>query len=205
MDRYWFFTWRTYGTWLPGQPGFVGFYRSHDGVKLKENIPGTPTADPMPALARYSATIMTQEPVALMAGQAGRILEQLHETARYRGRQIDALAVMVNHFHLVFGTVGDPDPDKMLDDWKAYCSRALNRLVRWAPPDPRPVWWERGGSKRKCSTPLARAAAIRYVRDQDNPLVVWLSSEAEQFLAEYPAGAGGCVFEDLTPGRSVPQ
>jgi hypothetical protein len=28
VDRYRFFTWRTYGTWLPGENGFVGYYRT---------------------------------------------------------------------------------------------------------------------------------------------------------------------------------
>ena len=134
-----------------------------------------------------------------------RIAEQLHETARHRSRQIDALAVQMNHIHLVFGTVGDPDPDTMLGDWKAYCSRALNRMIGWTPPDPRPVWWERDGSKRVCPTSQARANRIRYVRDQEKPLVVWLSTEAEQLLIDYPSDSLNEQPEGWTPPSRTPQ
>lgn len=186
MDRYWFFTWRTYGTWLPGQPGFVGYYKTDSGQRVTENSLGTPTADAMPALARYASSIMTSEPVALSQAHADRVFEQLKETAHYRGRVINAVAILVNHIHLVFGTPGDPEPNKMLDDWKAYASRALNRLIGWAPPAPRPVWWERDGSKRVCCTPLDRAGAIRYTIRQENPLVIWVSDEARKLLEQYP-------------------
>jgi hypothetical protein len=143
----------------------------------------------MPALARYASEIMRAEPVMLSQAQAERVFEQLQETARYRGRVIDAVAILTNHIHLAFGTPGDPDPDKMLEDWKAYASRALNRLVGWTPPAPRPLWWERDGSKRICPTAANRAGAVRYVGLQDNPLVVWVSDEARLLVDEYPEEA----------------
>ena len=148
MDRFWFFTWRTHGTWLPGSPGFVGNYVTTSGERRSDNIPGELTAEPMPALEAYARDHMSSPPVYLTAVQAGKVIEQLHETARYRGRVVDAVAVMTDHIHLVFGTTGDPDPGKMMDDWKAYASRALNKLIGWSPPAPRPVWWVVGGSKR---------------------------------------------------------
>ena len=91
---------------------------------------------------------------------------------------------MPDHIHLVSGTPGDPDPEMMLKDWKTYGSRALNRLINWTPPMLRPVWWVRGGSKRNLPTIRYRVNAIRYVRDQENSLVVWLSTEAEALLKE---------------------
>jgi hypothetical protein len=44
MDRYWFLTWTTYGTWLPGDArGFVGRVWNEDlGPRVKHNEPGTP-------------------------------------------------------------------------------------------------------------------------------------------------------------------
>jgi REP element-mobilizing transposase RayT len=160
------------------------------GERRLENVPGTLTADPMPALAAYARDVMTSAPVYLSAEQAGHVALQLHETARYRGRQIDAIAVLTDHVHLVFGTPGDPDPDDMLDDWKSYASRALNRLIGWAPPAKRPDWWVIGGSKRILRQPARRAAAIRYVLSQEQPLVVWVGPTVPQLLEEYPQPPG---------------
>ena len=70
--------------------------------------------------------------------------------------------------HLVFNAPGDPDPDRMLVDWRAYASRALNCVDR------RPVWWARDGSTRPLKSTAARLNAIRYVRDQIGPLALWL-------------------------------
>jgi REP element-mobilizing transposase RayT len=190
VDRFWFFTWRTHGTWLPGSAGFVGNYVTVYGERRTDNAAGTPTAEPMPRLEEYARDRLKAPPVYLSGEQAGRVALQLHETARYRGRQIDALAVLPDHVHLVFGTPGDPDPDDMLDDWKAYASRALNRLVGWAPPAPRPVWWVVGGSTRILRTPERRAAAVRYVLRQEAPLIVWQSATAVQLLREYPEAPG---------------
>jgi REP element-mobilizing transposase RayT len=185
MDRFWFFTWRTFGTWLPGSPGFVGNYVTPTGERRSDNVPGELTADPMPALEAYARDLLSTPPVYLTAVQANKVVEQLHETARYRGRVIDAVAVMPDHIHLVFGTPGDPDPAELMEDWKAYASRALNKLIGWSPPTPRPLWWVRGGSKRIVRTDARRASAIRYVRYQERPLVVWLSDAAESLLAQY--------------------
>ena len=189
MDRHWFFTWRTYGTWLPGETGFVGNYVTQNGQRVSDNRYGELAGPAMPALADFASEVMTQPPVYLVKTQAERLFDQLQETARYRGRIIDAVAIMTDHIHLVFGTPGDPDQDEMLEDWKVYASRALNRHAGWTPPTPRPIWWARGGSTRVLQATINRTSAIRYVRDQENPLVCWLSDEAAQLLATYPAEA----------------
>jgi REP element-mobilizing transposase RayT len=199
MDRYWFFTWRTYGTWLPGEEGFVGKYVTKDGQRVTDNRHGDLAGPAMPALAGYAAEQMTHPPVYLTHPQAERLLDQFHETARYRGRVIDAVAILSNHIHMVFGTPGDPNPDELLEDWKVYASRALNRLIGWAPPNPRPVWWARGGSKRITKTVARRAGAIRYIQDQETPLVLWLSDEATQLLATYPDEAWADALGEPRP------
>ncbi len=123
MDRYWFFTWRTYGTWLPGEDGFVGYYDSQDGRQMIDNVPGELPTDAIAPLARYARGNMAGEPVELTREQAEAVLSQLHETAAYRGWAIDAVAVMGDHIHLVFGVPGDPDPSEILKSWKSYASR----------------------------------------------------------------------------------
>ena len=107
MDRYWLLTWRTYGTWLPGdQRGFVDPVLDEDGKRVIHNTPGTPLDADKRSLREYSQSIMKGEPVYLSAEQAGPLLEQFQETARYRGWQILAVAILANHVHLVIGAAG---------------------------------------------------------------------------------------------------
>src|SRR5579872_2833476 len=179
MKRHWLFTWRTYGTWLPGSPGFVGNYVTVSGERRSDNIPGELTAETMPPLEEYCRNLLTQSPVNLTRDLAEALIIQFQETARYRNRTIDAIAIMPDHVHLITGTSGDPNPDKMLIDWKAYGSRALNKVAGRAQTTPQPKWWAVGGSKRILRSIAERLRAIRYVRDQENPLVIWLSREAE--------------------------
>ena len=186
MDRYWFFTWRTYGSWLPGQDGFVGYYHTPDGRRVIDNTPGEPPSDAIPPLERYAREGMTGEPVLLSRPQADALLVQFHETAAYRGWALDAAAVMTNHVHLVFGVPGDPDPSELLKGWKSYASRALNRL---GPKPTAPRWFADGGSKRPLRAEEHRAGAIRYVRDQCGPLLIWLSDEAYRLIG--PPGVTG--------------
>ena len=175
MDRHWFFTRRTYGTWLPGEVGFVGNYTSPDGRRVTDNEFGSPTTEAIPALEAFSRRLLSGEPLLLTATHAGIVFRQFQETARFRGWVIDAVAVIANHVHIVFGVIGDPEPSDMLRDWKSYASRALNRAFG-APHGPR--WWADGGSKRRIEDDEDRMSRIRYVRDQELPLLIWLSEEA---------------------------
>ncbi len=184
MDRYWFFTWRTYGTWLPGRDGFVGYYHDNQGKRVIDNSQGESHTEAIPPLERYSHEVMAGEPVLLSGEQAVILLRQFQETAVYRGWSLDAVAVLSNHVHLVFGVTGDPEPSELLKSCKSYASRALNRAgsQRIAPR-----WFADGGSKRPLRGEANRVRAIQYVRDQAGPLVVWLSPEATILVGSHPA------------------
>jgi hypothetical protein len=199
---YWFFTWRTYASWLPGQEGFVGHYRDGAGRRVIDHTYGRPATSAIPALEHFARQALRAAPVILTTAHARAVADQMHAHARFRGRPLDAMAVLTTHVHLVFGTVDEPDPDRMLADWKAYASRALNRLPK-EPGAPAtgcespatgcqaraagsdcPPWWAEKGSARRLFDRPARARAIRYVRDQENPLIVWLSPEAAELAKE---------------------
>jgi REP element-mobilizing transposase RayT len=137
----------------------------------------------MPALAAYAGSLCKSSPVSLTVDHANALLAQLQETAGYRGWRIDAAAILVNHVHIVFGVAGNPEPEGMLRDWKSYASRKLNRGWGQLPGG----WWARGGSKRPLPTARCHWAAIRYVRDQQSALVVWVSEQAKAWLSEPPA------------------
>jgi REP element-mobilizing transposase RayT len=183
-DRYWLLTWTTYGTWLPGDArGFVSNIRIGSGPEFRLNIPGTPTAPPMPELREHVQASLPAPPVFLLQQHADILLPQFHETAEYRGWLLIATAVMTSHIHIVVGVPGDPDPETILRDFKAYGSRALNR--KWGKPKS-DTWWTESGSKRRLKTDDAVLRATQYVRDQESPLVVWIRPK---FLQEL--GSGG--------------
>jgi REP element-mobilizing transposase RayT len=200
MDRYWLLTSTFYGNWLPGDPrGFVSRVRdlrigdqlsmaqltpSERPRRLEHDIPGTPCDADMPGLFRHAQDQLKGPVISLTLEHAEVLVQQLHETAGYRGWQLLAVAVMENHTHLVVGVPGDPDPEKVLGDFKAYGSRALNR--RWGKP-PNGTWWTYSGSKRKLADARAVRDAIIYVRDQWRPLIVWLSPEAVAMVQDRSA------------------
>jgi hypothetical protein len=137
MDRFWLLTWTTYGSWLPGDPrGLVSEVRDESGEKVLHNTPGAPCDADLPPLQAYAASIMTEGAVLLVPAQAEALAGQLRETASHRGWRLLVLAVMANHVHVVVGVPGDPDPDKLLADFKAYGTRRLNK--GWGR---REHWW----------------------------------------------------------------
>jgi hypothetical protein len=66
MDRYWFLTWTTYGSWLPGDArGFVSPVRDGDGPEVVHNQPGTPYDADMPGLRKTAQHSLKGPPVYL--------------------------------------------------------------------------------------------------------------------------------------------
>jgi REP element-mobilizing transposase RayT len=189
MDRYWLLTWTTYATWLPGDPrGFVSNIADDTGKGTRHNVPGTPCDADMPALRQYMQQRLKGNPVYLDRSQANLLLKQFQETATYRGWSLLAAAVMPNHVHLVVAVAGDPDPASLLRDFKSYGSRALNR--RWGEPIGG-TWWTESGSRRKLRDDAAVQAAVRYVQEQANALVIWASGGRQPPVAEQQQASGG--------------
>ena len=172
MDRVWFLTWTTYGTWLAGDKrGFVSNVRAPSGRSVRHNEPGTPYAADHVGLHRAVATKVAGNEVRLTAPQAVAVAGQLRETAAYRDWQVLALAVMANHVHVVVGVPGDPDPDHLVSGFKSYASRRLNA------GDQPAQWWTAGASTQLLIGDENVRSAVRYVRDQEYPLAVWYAQE----------------------------
>jgi hypothetical protein len=66
MDRHWFFTWRTFGTWLTGQAGFVGNYINTIGERTTDNVLNELAGPSMPALATWAADQLHDTAVSLV-------------------------------------------------------------------------------------------------------------------------------------------
>lgn len=177
IDRNWFITVRTYGTWLPGDHrGFVSYHRPRRGVRVICNTPGTPRDADLPHLAKYCAQISRGAPILLTRAQALALWSQFRETADHRNWFLWAVAVLVNHFHVVVGVPGDPDPNEIRGTFKSYGSRQLNR--RWGRPR-NGTWWVERGSKRILRTEESLFGAIQYVVAQPCPLLVWTATIPE--------------------------
>ncbi len=181
MDRYWFLSWTTYGSRLPGDArGFVSNVWSEFGPEVRHNIPGTPFDADIPALERYARSQLKCPAIFLNQEQAELLLDQFIETANYRSWQLLATAIMANHCHIVVGVPGDPDPKTLLGDFKSYGSRKLNS--HWQTPVS-DTWWTESGSKRRLKYESSVYAAVRYVIDQPYALVVWTAPIPELGLA----------------------
>ena len=73
------------------------------------------------------------------------------------------------HVHVVV-TATERDPEEVMDQFKAWCTRRLKGLAKKARQPVRLRYWTRGGSKRKIFDEDGLAEAIRYVvEDQDGP------------------------------------
>ena len=178
MDRVWLLTWTMYGNWLPGDDrGSVSSIKEGDSTRHRHNQVGMPYDGSIPELRHSAQTLMQGDPVRLNQEQAQAVLEQFHETATIRGWSLLAVAVMVNHVHLVVGVPDDPDPANLLKDFKSYASRALN--MRYSTPI-NGTWWTESGSRRKLSDDDARQKAVAYVLNQGFPLVVWAKEVGEK-------------------------
>jgi REP element-mobilizing transposase RayT len=171
LDRYWFLTWTTYGTWLPGDKrGFVSNVRDGPGPEIRHNTPGTPFDADLPPLEQAARSRQKGPPIRLDHRQAEILFEQMLETSGFRSWLLMAVGIMANHCHLVVAVPGDPDPSKLLQDFKSYGSRVLNQ--RWGKPASG-TWWTDSGSKRKLPDEQAILGAISYVVQQQYPLVLW--------------------------------
>ena len=175
-DRYWLLTWTTYGTWLPGdRRGFVSPVRGTDGRQVIHNVVGTAFDRDLPAVRGAAQQKLRGPPILLDQYHAEVLAKQLIAHAAFRQHALQAAAFMANHCHIVIGVPGDPDPSRLLGDYKSYLSRALNQQFD------RPAggsWWTQSGSKRKVWLQGVRTVA-EYVRRQHAPLLVWIAPHWE--------------------------
>ncbi len=172
VDRTWLLTWTTYGSWLPGDARGSKL-RVPDGSGRR--VPAFLSGDaPAAAWLRITASgLLKRDPIRLTALQAEVAADAIDAQARYRGWTCFATAVMSNHVHVVIGVPADPPASTLLKTLKAYASRALNE--RWRRPESG-TWWTQSGSTRLLRSEPAVIAAVRYVRDQEYPLVVRLDT-----------------------------
>ncbi len=147
-----FLTWTTYGSWLPGDDrGWVekpGVFRLAEMERL------------VTALLR-----MTEDSLVLDHKQRSIVEATIRRHCEIRHWELHAVSCRTNHVHVV--VTANRDPEIVMDQFKAWCTRHLkedfrNRL-QVAGEAMRENWWTQRGSKRVINDEDSLEAAIRYV------------------------------------------
>jgi REP element-mobilizing transposase RayT len=145
-----FITFRTFGTWLPGdRRGYVD--PEHHGFD-------TPFAEPAPTVERSARLTSRASPLILSSAMQEAVQSAIRETCSFRAWWLLALNVRTNHVHAVVSA--SDTPERVMNDLKAYATRRLAKdglIVR-----NRPVW-SRHGSTRYLWSESDIEAATAYV------------------------------------------
>jgi REP element-mobilizing transposase RayT len=148
-----FLTFTCYGTWLHGRdPGSV------DRLHNRFGDPYLPVDPEQEARKRQK---LAEAPFDLDPPRRRVTLATIREVSQYRGWYLLAAHVRSNHVHVVVR--GQADPDKMLDDYKAYATRRLKEAGFDC--DRRRRWTE-DGSTRFLWRAEQVEAVVRYVVDE---------------------------------------
>jgi REP element-mobilizing transposase RayT len=154
-------TFSCYGSRIHGCP--------NGSVDREHNIPGSPTLPPTPARVADERARMAQPPY-LLGDETSRetVLVAIQEVCTHRGWTLLAAHVRTTHVHAVVEAESPPEP--ILNAFKAYATRRLDRQTRVQSDGKR---WTRHGSTRYLRNPVSINAAIDYViTGQGKPMSV---------------------------------
>ena len=175
-----FFTWTTYGTWLPGDPrGYVSnTLRPEGGYERRHNIPGTPFTRDDRYTYETAQQLMSFPPVVLSPSQASWAAEGLIDAARQNGWRIVRAAIMATHVHLVV-PLADDKPWWIQKILKGRSSHTMSGRhgKTWR-------WWAQGARKDIVSGDDSMAQVMRYIEDQEHILVRIVDNT---IVSEWPA------------------
>ena len=146
-----FLTWRTYGTWLPGdERGWVS--RNRNGY-------GEPMAAADHRLEAAASGQMTRPPTVFSDPERQEVDEIIRHCCEFHGWPILALAVRTNHVHIVVAS--NEPPGRVMNGLKSRVTRVLRERVGGRSLESP---WARGGSTRVIWDDVALEAAVRYVK-----------------------------------------
>ncbi len=146
-------TWRTYGTWLPGdERGWVDRHR---------NGRGEPVHRADVRLEQAARGQMKAAPVTLTESQRRIIDDAVRVTCGEKAWILHAVNVRTNHVHVVVSTSTSPERTQVA--LKAAATRILREHGLMPSDD---ILWSRGGSQRRLLHEEALWAAVDYVRNR---------------------------------------
>ena len=118
---------------------------------------------------------MGQEPYELDAPRRQIVLGAIREVCSYRHWRLLAVHVRARHVHVVVQAAANPE--RVMNDFKAYASRALN--AAGLDPSERKRW-TRHGSTRYLWTPQRVDECVHYtLHEQGEPMAAYAEEDAE--------------------------
>ncbi|MGA2325166.1 MAG: transposase [Bryobacteraceae bacterium] len=137
------------------------------------NLPGSRLLEADPQRASAERQKMNQAPYSLDPDSRAAVVEALREVCVQRGWNLLPAHVRTNHVHVI--VEAEVRPERVMNDFKSYASRALNRLGRDGPDRKR---WARHGSTRWLWRDQDVQEAIRYVvEEQGEPMALFVVAD----------------------------
>ncbi|HZU34272.1 MAG TPA: transposase [Gemmataceae bacterium] len=165
-DIAYFISWTCYGQWLHGD--------SRGSVDVEHNEFGRAWLPTDHQRLHEEREQMSQEPYILDPQRRRIVLKAIRDVCTYRKWTLHAIHVRPQHVHVVVS--GDAAPERMMNDFKSYASRALNAANLDGPERKR---WTRHGSTRHIDDERYLAAAVHYVLyKQGEPMERWPEDSA---------------------------
>ena len=129
--------WTTYGAWLPGdERGWISSVKA--GIQ-----------PPDPEREHAARLLMTEDAVILSHSQRAIIEKTIADHCRVRDWSLHAVKARTNHVHVV--VTAYCDPDEVMKQFKAWCSRNLSDAAGLtqsvAKRAGRRHWFTEGGDK----------------------------------------------------------
>jgi REP element-mobilizing transposase RayT len=141
-------------------------------VDPARNVPRTRMLAPDSTRVEFERQRMDQPSYHLDAVRRDAILDAIREVCEHRDWSLLAAHVRSNHVHTV--VTGEVNPEQVMNDFKAYASRRLNRMRVDQPNRKR---WARHGSTRWLWKPEHVSAAIQYVVGEQGAAMSMFESE----------------------------
>ncbi len=158
-----FITFACYGAHLHGE--------EKGSVDRRNNLPRSRLLDADPKRATVESEAMTQAPYLLDEPARPIVLEAIREVCAHRGWNLLAAHVRTNHVHVIVES--EARPEKVMNDFKSYASRTLNRAE---PGEAHRKRWAHHGSTRWLWTDQDVREAIRYViEEQGEPMAFFVA------------------------------
>ena len=158
-----FITFACYGSHLHGAES--------GSVDRKHNVFGGSLVESNAERVAAIREEMQQPPYLLDQMRRVTVLDALREVCLHRRWNLLAAHIRTNHVHVIIEAEGRPE--KIMNTFKSYASRALNRLGIDGPDRKR---WARHGSTRWLWKDTDVRQALQYVVDeQGEPMEVYLA------------------------------
>ena len=149
-------TWTTYGTWLSGD----------SRCWVESGTPGIQNPDA--ERERQARGNMAESAIVLTTDQRILVEKTIGDHCRIRSWTLHAVNVRSNHIHVV--VTADREPEEVMNQFKAWCSRKLSDQVGLAKTVARKAgrrrWWTEHGSTKWIHEEDYLNQAIAYVLDR---------------------------------------